>query len=468
MSLLFQTRAAASTPLVVDFRRPEVAVPPSVSATPAQASAPDRRCDILVIGGGPAGSTIAALLAARGHDVVVVEKDRHPRFHIGESLLPLNLPLFERLGVRAEVESIAMIKHGAQFCSAEHGRSLTFDFSEQLDPAWPYAYQVRRSEFDHLLLRHCAGRGAEVREGTRVTAVEFEPDGVAAAIADDGGATARVRARFLVDASGRDTFLAGKLGLKRRNEKHSSAAIFGHFTGAERLPGREAGNISIFWFPHGWMWFIPLKDGTTSVGAVCWPYYLKTRKGDLTEFFLETLALSPELSGRLRDAKLTGPPTATGNYSYYADRMAGDRYILIGDAYGFIDPVFSSGVYLAMNSAFLGADVVEGVLRDARAAPRLYRRFDREVRRGLRTFSWMIYRMTSPTMRDLLMGPKDILRVPSAVVSFLAGDVFRFRPVMPRFYLFRGIYYFLCLTRLRTSVRAWRRRREAIRPVEAA
>jgi 2-polyprenyl-6-methoxyphenol hydroxylase-like FAD-dependent oxidoreductase len=141
------------------------------SATPAPASSPDRRCDVLVIGGGPAGSTIAALLAGRGHDVVVVEKDRHPRFHIGESLLPLNLPLFERLGVRAEVESIAMIKHGAEFCSAEHGRSLTFDFSEQLDPAWPYAYQVRRSEFDHLLLRHCAERGAQVREGTRVTAV---------------------------------------------------------------------------------------------------------------------------------------------------------------------------------------------------------------------------------------------------------------------------------------------------------
>ncbi len=448
---------------------PEVAVPPSVSATATAAvSAPADGCDVLVIGGGPAGSTIASLLAGRGYGVVVAEKDRHPRFHIGESLLPLNLPLFERLGVRAKVESIAMMKYGAQFCSAEHGRSLTFDFSQQLDPAWPFAYQVRRSEFDHLLLRHCAEQGAQVREGTRVTAVEFRPDGIEAATADDGGATGRIRARFLVDASGRDTFLAGKLGMKRRNPKHSSAAIFGHFTGAERLPGREEGNISIFWFPHGWMWFIPLKDGTTSVGAVCWPYYLKTRKGDLTEFFLETLALSPELAGRLRDAQLTGPPTATGNYTYYADRMAGDRYILVGDAYGFIDPVFSSGVYLAMNSAFLGADVVEGVLRDSRAAPRLYRRFDRDVRRGLRTFSWMIYRMTSPTMRDLLMGPKDVFRVPSAVVSFLAGDVFRFRPVMPRIYLFRGIYYFLCFTRLRTSVRAWRRRREAIRPVEAA
>ena len=181
-----------------------------------------------------------------------------------------------------------MIKHGAEFNSAEHGRSLTFDFSERSTRRGRYAYQVRRSEFDHLLLRHCAAQGAQVHEGTRVTAVEFPPDGIAAATADDGGATRRIRARFLVDASGRDTFLAGKLGMKRRNPRHASAALFGHFTGAERLPGREEGNISIFWFPHGWFWFIPLKDGTTSVGAVCWPYYLKTRKGDPTEFFLET------------------------------------------------------------------------------------------------------------------------------------------------------------------------------------
>ena len=422
---------------------------------------------MLVIGGGPAGSTIAALLAERGRDVAVLERDRHPRFHIGESLLPLNMPLFERLGVRDEVAAIAMIKHGAQFCSAEHAKTITFDFSEQLDGSWPYAYQVRRSEFDHLLLRHCAARGAEVREGTRVTGVDFGANEVAVTAAAEDGAAQHWRTRFLVDASGRETFLAGKLGIKRRNPKHASAALFGHFTGAERLPGREEGNISVFWFPHGWMWFIPLRDGTTSVGAVCWPYYLKSRETDPTSFFLETLALSPELSARLRDAKLTGPATATGNYSYAAERMAGDRYILVGDAYGFVDPVFSSGVYLAMNSAFRGAEVVDGALRDPRTAPRLAREFDREVRRGLRMFSWMIYRMTSPTMRNLLMGPRNVLGVQQAVVSFLAGDVFRNGPVMPRILLFRALYYAFSLAALPTSVRAYFRRRRAIRPAEA-
>jgi len=201
---------------------------------------------------------------------------------------------------------------------------------------------------------------------------------------------------------------------------------------------------------------------------VCWPYYLKSRQTDPTTFFLDTIALSPGLADRLRDAKLTGLATATGNYSYYADRMAGDRYIMVGDAYGFIDPVFSSGVYLAMHGAFLGADVVDGCLADPRAAPRLNREFDRTVRRGLNTFSWMIYRMTSPAMRNLIMGPKDLLGVVSAVVSFLAGDVFRSGPVRWRLYLFRGLYYASSLAALPSNLRAWRRRKRAIQPLEAA
>jgi flavin-dependent dehydrogenase len=399
--------------------------------------------------------------------VVVIEKDRHPRFHIGESLLPLNLPLFEELGVKDAVAKIGMPKYGAQFNSVEHGKSLTYDFSGALDPTWPYAYQVRRSEFDHLLLGHCAANGAEVHEATRVTEVDFGPDAVRVATRDEDGATRRWRAQFLVDASGRDTFLANKLGIKRRNPSHNSAALFGHFTGARRLAGREEGNISMFWFQHGWCWFIPLKDGTTSVGAVCWPYYMKSRKTDPTTFFLDTIALAPGLAERLRGAALTGPATATGNYSYYCDRMAGERYIIVGDAYGFIDPVFSSGVYLAMTSAFLGADVVDGCLRDPRAAPRLYREFDRTVRRGLRTFSWMIYRMTSPAMRNLIMGPKNVLGVVAGTVSFLAGDVFRAGPVRRRLYFFRALYYAFSLAALPASVRAWRRRKRAIQPLEA-
>jgi flavin-dependent dehydrogenase len=435
----------------------------------ASQASDETRCDVLVIGGGPGGSTIAALLAERGWRVTVLEKDRHPRFHIGESLLPLNLPLFERLGVHDEIARIGIIKHGAEFNSAVHGRALTFDFANALESRIPYAYEVRRSEFDHVLLRNCATKGARVHEGTRVTAVEFPADAdvVVSARTDDQRET-QWRARFLVDASGRDTFLANRLGVKRKNPRHASAALFGHFTGARRLPGREEGNISVFWFPHGWFWFIPLLDGTTSVGAVCWPYYLKLRRTDPTTFLQQTIALCPELAARLSNASLTGPATATGNYSYEAERMAGDRYIMVGDAYAFVDPVFSSGVYLAMSSAFGGADVVDAHLRDSATAPRLTRKFERRVRRGLRLFSWMIYRMTSPAIRELIMNPKNIFKVESAMISFLAGDVFRRGAVYRRLLLFRALYYFNNLAAVRANARAWWRRRQAIRDAGSA
>jgi flavin-dependent dehydrogenase len=429
----------------------------------------DTRCDVLVIGGGPGGSTIGALLAERGWRVTLLEKDRHPRFHIGESLLPMNLPLFERLGVEKDIARIGIIKHGAEFNSAAHGRALTFDFANALESSIPYAYEVRRSEFDHVLLQNCAAKGARVHEGTRVTSVEFPATGdvVVTARTEDNRET-QWRARFLVDASGRDTFLANRLGVKRKNPRHASAALFGHFTGARRLPGREEGNISVFWFPHGWFWFIPLLDGTTSVGAVCWPYYLKSRRTDPTTFLHETIALCPELAARLANASLTGPATATGNYSYEAECMAGDRFIMVGDAYAFVDPVFSSGVYLAMSSAFGGADVVDGCLRDPAAARRLSRKFERRVRRGLRLFSWMIYRMTSPAIRELIMNPKNIFGVESAMISFLAGDVFRRGAVYRRLLLFRVLYYANNLAAVRTNARAWWRRRQAIRATESA
>jgi flavin-dependent dehydrogenase len=318
---------------------------------------------VLVVGGGPGGSTIAALLAGRGRRVVLVEKDKHPRFHIGESLLPLNLPLLDQLGVKDQIAKIGMLKYGAEFVSPYHDKPVTFDFADAWDKRYPYSYQVRRSEFDHVLLNNAMAKGATVIEECKITEVDFLPDGGTLARGEGRDGQNHVwRAKFLVDASGRDTLLANRFGIKKRNTKHNSAAIFGHFANAQRLPGKAEGNISIFWFDHGWFWFIPLHDGTTSVGAVCWPYYMKTRKTDPTTFFMETIALCPAVAERLKDASLTASVTATGNYSYRAKRMTGNGYLMVGDAFAFIDPDFSTGVYLAMNSAFGGADTVETCL----------------------------------------------------------------------------------------------------------
>jgi len=422
-------------------------------------------CEVFVVGGGPAGSTIAALLAERGRDVVVVEKDRHPRFHIGESLLPLNVLLFEKLGIKDKIERIGLHKYGAEFTSPQHGGIVTLEFSKAWDRNYPYSYHVRRSEFDQVLFEHCVEKGARGLQGTRVIDVDLRSDCVAITTKDEDGRQQRWQAQFLVDASGRDTLLANKLGMKRKNLKHNSAALYGHFVGAERQPGKRAGNISMFWFDHGWFWYIPLRDGTTSVGAVCWPYYLKSRKTDPTTFFLQTIALSPPLAERLKNATMINEATATGNYSYQAEHMVGERYIMVGDAFAFIDPVFSSGVYLAMNSAFAGAEVVDTWLRDRRAAQPLMKRFDRDIRHGIRSFSWFIYRMTSPAMRNLFLNPHNPLRMQEALLSLLSGDLFRGTPIYWSLRAFKSLYYITSLANLRRCVLAWRRRKKAIQEV---
>jgi flavin-dependent dehydrogenase len=301
---------------------------------------------------------------------------------------------------------------------------------------------VRRSEFDHVLLRNAAAKGTDVHEGCRVTAVEFVAgDGaVATAMAEDGGEQ-RWRARFVVDATGRDTFLANRLELKQRNRRHESAAVYGHYTDAKRLEGRDEGNISIFWFTKGWFWFIPLSDGTTSVGAVCPSAVMKERKGDVTEFFRALVELCPALSERLRDATLTSPATATGNYSYGTDKMFGEGYILVGDASMFIDPVFSTGVYLAMRSAFMGADAIVTCLDRPAQATAALEKFERDVVDGRDRFNWFIYRITSPAIRKLFMAPSNIFRIEEAVLSLLAGDLASNSPIRSRLFLFKVFYY---------------------------
>jgi flavin-dependent dehydrogenase len=418
--------------------------------------------DVLVIGGGPAGSSISTLLARRAWRVTLLEKDRHPRFHIGESLLPHNNPLLAELGVLPEIEAVSIVKAGAEFDSKYHGKSQTFNFSEALDKSLPTAFQVHRADFDHILLRNAARNGVNVVEETRARQVDFRPDGVQVhAQGPDGDQL--WNARFLVDASGRDTFLAGLLGTKVPNPKHRSAAMFGHYEGAKRHPGSAAGNISIYWFDHGWIWFIPLSRDITSVGAVCWPYYLKARTGSLDQFLDETIATVPALAMRLADARRVAPVTATGNYSYEATRACGANYLLVGDAFAFVDPIFSSGVYLAMSSAFAGAAAVDAALRDPARAPALMRHHERRMRRALNIFKWFIYRMTTPTMRQMIMGPRNIFGVVEGLIAFLAGDVFRRNGVLLRVWIFRAIYYIYSAMSPRMSWAAMRNRRVNLR-----
>jgi len=423
---------------------------------------------VLIVGGGPGGATAAILLAQRGYQVVLLEKSRHPRFHIGESLLPANLPLFERLGVAAQVRAIGMQKWAAEFTAAWDGRHQEFSFADAWDKSLALAYQVRRSEFDEILIRRAAQAGAQVIEGCRALDVSFSSDGRCAqvAVAHEDGRRDAIEARHLIDATGRDTFLGSRLGAKRRDRRHGSAAMYAHFTGARRDGGRREGNIGIFWFDHGWCWFIPLRDGVTSVGAVVWPRYLKTRAGSLRDFFMSTIALCAPLAERLREAKLQTEVEATGNYSYRCDHSHGANYLLVGDAYAFIDPVFSSGVMLAMTGGEAAARAIDECRRRPASEARALKRFDRLVRHGPRQFSWFIYRVTNPTMRELFLGPRNLWRMQEALVSMLAGDIFGRTPIWGALRAFKGVYYLLSLAHPGRTLRAAARRAASIRPAE--
>ncbi len=424
-------------------------------------------CDVFVIGGGPAGSTVATLLARQGRDVVMGEKDRHPRFHSGESLLPANAPLFDDLGLRDQVERIGMPKWGIEFVSPLHRARMLYAFADAWDKTLPKAWQVRRSELDELMFRHAADQGVRTLEGCRVQQVDFDDRGavVQAELADGG--RRHWRARYVVDASGRDTLLARQFGTKRRNPRHNSAAIFGHFTGAQRLLGSLEGNISIFWFEHGWFWFIPLADGTTSVGATCWPHYLKTRDKPLKDFFLDTIAMSPRLARRLQGATLVDDAVhATGNYSYSATACCGERWQMVGDSYAFIDPVFSSGVFLAMAGAYRGAELAATTLDAPERAAAARRAFTRHMDKGPREFSWFIFRMTNPALRALFMRPRNLLRTQEAVLSLLAGDIFGRTPFRPSLTAFKLLYWVHSVMHWRTTWKAWRARRHNIREVD--
>jgi flavin-dependent dehydrogenase len=424
-------------------------------------------CEVLVIGGGPAGSTISALLAQQGRDVVLLEKSHHPRFHIGESLLPLNLELFERLGVAKEIEAIGMPKYGVEFVSPWHDKPSMLDFGDAWDKAYPSSYQVRRADFDHVLFRNAVRRGARAIEGCRVKQVDFHPGGATVTARREDGGEQTWRTKFVVDASGRDTFLASRFGCKQRDKKHNSAAIFGHFSGVTRLPGRLQGNISIFWFDHGWFWLIPLQGDATSIGAVCWPYYMKTRSTEPQQFLLDTIALCRPLTERMRNARLASPVTATGNYSYTSRRAVGANYIMLGDAFAFIDPIFSTGVYLAMHSAFVGARTVVTCIDHPENARSAMKAYDASVHRGTGVFSWFIYRATSPILRHLFLNPSNRFQLQAALLSVLAGDIFRGTPVGFRVLVFKAVYYLFSLFSLKTAFKAWLRRRQVIRDSSA-
>ena len=377
--------------------------------------------------------------------MTLFERDQHPRFHIGESLLPKNLPILEELGVLAAVRRIGVFKPGAEFFQpGESDQYQAYSFDRALGNSPSHAYQVRRSEFDELLFNNCRESGINALEKHSVNRVELSDNGTHRVFVTGPDETLSTwTCNYLLDASGRDTLLATQEKWKLRNRKHATAALFTHFEGVLPRPGAagENGNIAIYWFEGGWIWIIPLRDGVTSVGAVCKPTYLQQRHSSQTEFLTETLRRCPGAWERLKNAKPLMPAQATGNYSYSSSRHIGNGFALIGDAYAFVDPVFSSGVYLAMSSAEQIVPIVESWLKGDRSAyAKSAKKYSNAINSGIRTFSWFIYRFTRPEMTALFRNSRNTFKIEQAMISMLAGDVYASAGIRLRLGIFKIIY----------------------------
>jgi flavin-dependent dehydrogenase len=349
-----------------------------MTAVPSAAHRTDHTADVVVIGGGPGGSTTATMLARQGWQVLLLEREHFPRHHIGESLLPASIPVLEELGVLPAVQAAGFVpKWGATMVWGTDTMPWSWYFRET-NPKYPHAYQVWRPHFDQLLLENSRAHGVDVREGHQVVDVLFA-DGRAVGVRyTANGSDATVRARFVVDASGQGALLGRKLQLRRWDAFFQNLAVYAYFTGAQRLPAPDATNIFIESYAHGWFWHIPLHTGWTSVGAVVDSRSGQEglRRSDSLRFLLDQVAQAPHTAQMLRAATLASGPFVLRDWSYISDEVVGDGYILVGDAACFVDPLFSSGVHLALMAGVLASAYVTTALKDPgmqAAAGRVYK-----------------------------------------------------------------------------------------------
>ncbi|HZZ81699.1 MAG TPA: NAD(P)/FAD-dependent oxidoreductase [Gemmataceae bacterium] len=325
-------------------------------------------CDIIVIGGGPAGSTTSTLLAQHGCKVTLFERERFPRFHIGESLIPETYWVLRRLKMLEKIkESCFTKKYSVQFVNANGKLSAPFYFHDNKDDECSQTWQVVRSEFDLMMLRNAQEQGVEVHEATRVLDVLFEGTrAVGVRIQKEDGTTQEVRARVVVDASGQSTMLQSRFKLRLWDPVLNKGAVWTYWNGAYRDVGKDEGATIVIQTPNkqGWWWYIPLHNDVTSVGIVGPFDYLFKGRGSHEQIYHEEVELCPATKERLSKATRITGYFATKDYSYRSKQVAGDGWVLVGDAFGFLDPLYSSGVLLALKSGELAADAIAEGLKN--------------------------------------------------------------------------------------------------------
>ncbi|MEZ4374486.1 MAG: NAD(P)/FAD-dependent oxidoreductase [Polyangiaceae bacterium] len=384
--------------------------------------------DVVVVGGGPAGSTCAARFAQLGHSVVLLEQDHFPRFHIGESLLPGTFKVFDAIGVTQKIEAHGFLpKHAAEFVSGDGSIRRRYPFAGGLLDGRGSAFEVDRANFDQLLLDHAEASGVVVRRDAKVRQVRFSDAGVEveASSGKRGGPTASLTfsARLLIDASGQSTLVGRQQGVRQLDPGLKNFALFSHYEGAARGSGQAEGDISIVLAPNGWWWVIPLAGGRTSLGLVAPTESLAGARAD-EAYFDRQLAASSYLAERFTGAERVAPVRGASDYSYACRELVGDGWMLVGDAAAFIDPVFSTGVHLAALSGFRAAEVASAALgrRPRGGIPQkqlvAYQRWLAPLIQRYRGFVSGFY---TPEFVELMLAPTEKLQLRQAVTSMLSG-----------------------------------------------
>ena len=399
------------------------------------------RYDVAIIGGGPAGSTAATLLARAGRRVIVLEREKFPRFHIGESLLPFSTQAFDRLGVREKLDRTFLPKFGGEIVAACGTKGVKFYFKDGFRSRRDRAYQVTRSEFDKLLLDHSRDNGAEVREETAVTNITFSDDGVKIDIEPSAGASESPEARYLLDCSGRQTVLGSYFKLKKTYDHLQKFSVFAHYDNVDRLEGIDATLIRMVRGLDRWFWMIPLTDKRTSIGAVMDTETFRAMKLSPEAVLDKCIDEQPLMLERMRNAERVSPVYSAGDYSYRNAKLHGERWLLAGDAAGFIDPVFSSGVFLAIMSAERAADTLDEVLDNESLRGRRFRKYSRRVNRIMDMYLTFVNSWYSgKEFLEVFLNPTDTMQIAAAVNAVLAGNEGRSLAIKWRMLLF---YFFV-------------------------
>jgi FADH2-dependent halogenase len=381
--------------------------------------------DAVVVGGGPGGSSAATALAQRGRRVLLLEREQFPRFHIGESQLPWANEVFQTLGVHETIAAAGFVrKWGASFRAIDGAAEQYADFAEAVETPTPQTFQVPRATFDELLLRHSEKSGVTVRERHRALDAAFDPAGVTLRYADPEGGEHTVRAGVVIDASGRIGFLAKKLGRHEFDPLLRNIAVHAQYENIPRLPGRRAGDIRMFTRPDmGWLWLIPISETVMSVGAVI-PQAVHRRESKATpeESLAHYLDRTPTAAPLLAAARRVSPARFDADYSYLGTKMAGDRWVTVGDAAAFLDPIFSTGVLLAMQGGLEAAAAIDAGLREGDLSRRRFTQYERLVRARYHHFRRFAVGFYNPNFRDLWFRRTTRLGIFRAVLSVLAGN----------------------------------------------